>query len=623
MFKDCSSLNRAPELPANELHDRTGTSLSSGNGCYDYMFSGCSSLNYIKAMFTTTPSDSYTKGWVDSVAPTGTFVKSAAATWNVTGNNGVPTGWTVKVETPGPGQWRDNPSNYLRFKFVMDGQVRWQNVKGDIQYSKNGGAWTAFNGTIVSMSAGDEIWFKGDLTSGVGASSESSASKFYTSGKFYVSGNAQSLSSFNNTLLGYHFARLFNKCVGLNVDVNTPLVLPATTLANYCYQNMFQGCTSLTTAPALPATTLAGYCYSYMFQGCTSLTTAPELPATTLAGSCYSYMFQNCTSLNYIKALFTTTPSSTYTSNWVSGVASTGIFVKSDAATWNVTGNNGVPNGWTVYTESTEPTPLPGEFSVSSTKKVKFAKGNLQAVIGTGLSDYVATASDWKFAEHQWDYIGNAAGNTSFAVGTTVDFFGWVGASASYDSYGLCTNTDYNNAYYGTGSSEDLKTDWGSIPGVVSSYGSGWGTLTWNEWNYLFTQRTNASSLYGQCQISTANGTVTGMLILPDDWTKPSNCTVTPGDGAFDRVTYSATAASGTSNAWVDMEAAGAVFLPASGKRRGVSVKDVGNCGYYWSSSGLFEDSAFYVEFGSGYLLPKFNDLRYNGYSVRLVRDAD
>ena len=53
--------------------------------------------------------------------------------------------------------------------------------------------------------------------------------------------------------------------------------------------------------------------------------------------------------MNYIKALFTTTPSSFYTSNWMSGVASTGTFVKSKDATWDVTGVNGVPEGWTVY----------------------------------------------------------------------------------------------------------------------------------------------------------------------------------------------------------------------------------------------------------------------------------
>ena len=89
-----------------------------------------------------------------------------------------------------------------------------------------------------------------------------------------------------------------------------------------------------------------------MFYLCTSLTAAPELPATTLANNCYSYMFQGCSNLSYIKALFTTTPSTTYTNNWVNGVASKGTFVKNSAATWNVTGVNGIPNDWTVQTAS-------------------------------------------------------------------------------------------------------------------------------------------------------------------------------------------------------------------------------------------------------------------------------
>jgi hypothetical protein len=87
-----------------------------------------------------------------------------------------------------------------------------------------------------------------------------------------------------------------------------------------------------------------------MFNGCTSLTSAPELPATTLANYCYNNMFKNCTKLNYIKAMFTTTPSDSYTYNWVSGVASTGTFIKNANATWNVTGVNGIPEGWTVQT---------------------------------------------------------------------------------------------------------------------------------------------------------------------------------------------------------------------------------------------------------------------------------
>jgi len=61
------------------------------------MFYGCTKLNYIKAMFTTTPSDTYTSYWVRSVASSGTFVKNSAATWDVTGTSGIPSGWTVET----------------------------------------------------------------------------------------------------------------------------------------------------------------------------------------------------------------------------------------------------------------------------------------------------------------------------------------------------------------------------------------------------------------------------------------------------------------------------------------------------------------------------------------------
>jgi hypothetical protein len=47
----------------------------------------------------TTPSDTYTQNWVNGVAATGTFVKNSAASWNVTGSNGIPSGWTVETAT--------------------------------------------------------------------------------------------------------------------------------------------------------------------------------------------------------------------------------------------------------------------------------------------------------------------------------------------------------------------------------------------------------------------------------------------------------------------------------------------------------------------------------------------
>ena len=47
--------------------------------------------------------------------------------------------------------------------------------------------------------------------------------------------------------------------------------------------------------------------------------------------------------------MFTTTPSSTYNNNWLTGIFPAGTFVKNSAATWN---NSllGLPNAWTVET---------------------------------------------------------------------------------------------------------------------------------------------------------------------------------------------------------------------------------------------------------------------------------
>ena len=147
------------------------------------------------------------------------------------------------------------------------------------------------------------------------------------------------------TLADSCYRSMFYGCTSL---VNAP-ALPATTLVQSCYGYMFNGCTSLVNAPALPATTLADSCYRSMFYGCTSLVNAPVLPATTLANYCYQYMFYGCTNLNYIKAMFKTSLSSSYTGYWVSGVSPTGTFVKNSAATWtNKFGVSEIPEGWTV-----------------------------------------------------------------------------------------------------------------------------------------------------------------------------------------------------------------------------------------------------------------------------------
>ena len=62
------------------------------------MFNGCTNLNYVKALFTTEPSELYTNQWLEDVASKGTFIKNKNASWNVTGPHGVPSGWDIEFE---------------------------------------------------------------------------------------------------------------------------------------------------------------------------------------------------------------------------------------------------------------------------------------------------------------------------------------------------------------------------------------------------------------------------------------------------------------------------------------------------------------------------------------------
>ncbi len=67
-------------------------------GCYYEMFKGCTSLNNITCLATAgINQNNSTYNWVNSVASTGTFTKASGATWP-TGNNGIPSGWTVNEQ---------------------------------------------------------------------------------------------------------------------------------------------------------------------------------------------------------------------------------------------------------------------------------------------------------------------------------------------------------------------------------------------------------------------------------------------------------------------------------------------------------------------------------------------
>ena len=249
----------------------------------------------------------------------------------------------------------------LTFNITSGGTIDWKSPYSPIEYKLNDGEWTLYTSDgmgylpNIKVKVGDKIQFRGNNAT-YGSSGDYSTFKGSTA-EFEVEGNIMSL--INSTDFGtlttlssnYTFKYLFRECTGLNSAEN--LILPATTLTENCYYGMFYGCVKLRTAPTiLPATTLANKCYAFMFYGCVSLRTASELPATTLVQNCYDAMFFRCRSLNYIKCLATDISATKCTNLWVSGVASTGTFVKAASMNDWTTGNNGIPSGWTVVNNS-------------------------------------------------------------------------------------------------------------------------------------------------------------------------------------------------------------------------------------------------------------------------------
>lgn len=288
-----------------------------------------------------------------------------------------------------------------------------------------------------------------------------------------------------------------------------------------------------------------------------------------------------------------------FTSNITGLTSSTTYYVRAYA-----TNSNGTSYGEQKSFKTTIHGMLNGVFSVSSTNKVCFSQGNLQ---------YQASTNTWRFAANQYSIVGNAAGNTSPSATQSawIDLFGW-GTSGFNGKHPY--NTSTNSSDYGTsgnGNISGTNYDWG-VYNPISNGGnqSGmWHTLTQSEWYYLLFSRTNASDKYGLAKI---NG-VPGLVILPDDWTLPNTCSFSAVKTSFDSNNY-------TLSQWNDMQTAGAVFLPAAGKRHLTTISSVGSYGYYWSTS-YGNSGAYDLLFGTTSIHTWISTGVVWGESVRMVRN--
>ena len=236
-----------------------------------------------------------------------------------------------------------------------------------------------------------------------------------------------------------------------------------------------------------------------------------------------------------------------------------------------------------------------GVFSVSADKQVTFSKGNLQ---------YHPANDEWRFAENQTDYIGDANSKCSSTYNDWLDLFGW---STSANNFGVSTSTNVGDYY-------DSFVDWGTNK-IGNDAPNTWRTLTDDEWSYLRYNRTNADDLVGVAQVNGVNG----LILLPDNWTCPAGVTFKSGfhsEWGGEYIAYQTF----TAAQWSKLEAAGAVFLPAAGYRGGSFVGYVQDYGYYWSATEYNRFLAPYLGFLSDGASMSYYD-RYNGSSVRLVKD--
>ncbi|MBQ0119000.1 MAG: hypothetical protein KBS42_04495 [Bacteroidales bacterium] len=267
--------------------------------------------------------------------------------------------------------------------------------------------------------------------------------------------------------------------------------------------------------------------------------------------------------------------------------------------------------------------------------RVLFAPGNLQ---------YQASTGTWRFAAHQYDYIGNAPGNsvTDNAVRDTqsvwIDLLVW--GQTGYES------TDPSQIY--TTSNTSYKPDGPAFKANIANTGYDWGvycniwyneekiskgtyrTLTEDEWKYLLNNRKHRSDgttplytrrvyvyLNGNTKDKTTPGNEReGVLFYPDDYEE----------------SLVAENAKITLTEWNALERQGVVFLPRCGCRNG-SASAVGTTlnPAYWSVTG---DVVFYgtnnndqpsLACGPSSTLfpnsPNYNKGIYGSASVRLVKN--
>ena len=265
---------------------------------------------------------------------------------------------------------------------------------------------------------------------------------------------------------------------------------------------------------------------------------------------------------------------------------------------------------------------IPGLFTINDNgDQVLFSKGNLQ---------YQASTNTWRFAENQYDYVGDATnGNVyenevkcnnsliSDSYTGWIDLFGWgtSGYNNKYPYMTSTTSTDYGPTGANSLTGTYANYNWGVYIGSTITNGGGsssWRTLQYDDIRYM--------SLHSTAGFATVAGT-TGIIFLPDTFTDPKT---NNGSGAFVGGVNAYTAnVYESGEEWEAMEAEGAVFMPAAGYRIGTEPAGIQQWGYYWLEEVYDADNALCTSFQSNYFSAAGALPRFGGTSVRLYMSCE
>lgn len=217
---------------------------------------------------------------------------------------------------------------------------------------------------------------------------------------------------------------------------------------------------------------------------------------------------------------------------------------------------------------------LTGIFSVSSTQRVYFSKGNLQCTktLENGNNVFL-----WKFAEAQTTSLlgqnQTVLGSTESSISETIDLFYWgsSGKNISEDPFLLTGPQGGSNGselwHLTTIAGTDY--DWGKNNPISNGGNQAnlWRTMTASEWSYLLDTRTvNGGARAGYSYQYVKINDIAGLLIFHDAFTGQSNYPVGSNLSAIPE---------------------GCAFLPVTGYiNLSQSNNQVGNSnlGYYWTA---------------------------------------